>query len=80
MPAARCAASQPEHDAMNADQLKGKWKEMTGSVKAQWGDLTDDDVAEAGGEREKLAGKIQQRYGKSKEEAEREVDEFMAKH
>lgn len=65
---------------MNTDQLKGMWKEMTGKVKSQWGELTDDDVAEAGGDREQLAGKIQQRYGKSKEEAEREVDEFMAKH
>lgn len=65
---------------MNADELKGKWKEMSGKAKEQWGELTDDDIAEARGEREQLAGKIQQRYGKSKEEAEREVDEWMARH
>ena len=65
---------------MNWDQVKGQWKEMSGKAKEQWGDLTDDDVQEAAGQREVLAGKIQQRYGKSKEEAEREVDEFMAKH
>ena len=65
---------------MNADQLKGKWKETTGSVKSQWGGLTDDDVTEAAGERDELAGKIRQRYGKTKEEAERELDEFIARH
>ena len=65
---------------MNSDQLKGKWKEMSGKAKAKWGDLTDDDLKEAEGNREQLAGKIQQRYGKSKEEAEREVDDWMAQH
>ena len=65
---------------MNSDELKGKWKELSGKAKEQWGELTDDDIAEARGEREQLAGKIQQRYGKSKEEAEREVDEWMARH
>ena len=65
---------------MNSDELKGKWKEMTGKAKEMWGDLTDDDLKEAEGNREQLAGKIQQRYGKSKEEAEREVDDWMAKH
>lgn len=63
---------------MNSDQLKGRWKEMTGKVREQWGDLTDDENTEAAGEREQLAGKIQNRYGKTKEEALREVDEFMA--
>jgi len=63
---------------MNSDQLKGRWKEMTGKVREQWGDLTDDEITEAAGEREQLAGKIQNRYGKTKEEALREVDEFMA--
>jgi len=65
---------------MNSDQMKGSWKQMTGKVKEQWGDLTDDDIQQAAGEREQLAGKIQERYGKTKEEAEREVDEWMAKH
>ena len=65
---------------MNSDQMKGMWKELSGKAKAQWGDLTDDDLTEAAGEREQLAGKIQQRYGKSREEAEREVDEWMSRH
>ncbi|WP_370400448.1 CsbD family protein [Sulfitobacter sp. JB4-11] len=65
---------------MNWDQIEGKWKEMTGEVKAKWGDLTDDDVAEVNGNREALEGKIQAKYGKSKEEAKKEVDEFMNNH
>jgi uncharacterized protein YjbJ (UPF0337 family) len=64
---------------MNADQIKGKWKELQGEAKRHWGKLTDDDVKTAEGDRDKLAGKIQQRYGKSKEEAEREVNEWMDK-
>ena len=67
-------------EPVNWDQVKGQWKEMSGKAKQQWGKLTDDDVQEAGGQREELAGKIQQRYGKTKEEAEREVDEWVARH
>ena len=64
---------------MNVDEMKGKWKQLSGSVKEQWGKLTDDDIAEAGGDREQLEGKIQERYGKSKEEARKEVDTFMSR-
>ncbi|MEQ8404339.1 MAG: CsbD family protein [Oceanicaulis sp.] len=64
---------------MNADQIKGKWKELQGEAKRHWGKLTDDDVQTAEGDRDKLVGKIQQRYGKSKDEAEREVNEWMEK-
>lgn len=63
---------------MNWDQVQGNWKEMQGKARARWGELTQDDVAEAQGDREVLEGKIQQRYGKSKEEARREVDRWMA--
>ena len=63
---------------MNWDQIEGSWKQMTGKVKTQWGELTEDDVSEAAGNREQLEGKIQERYGKTKEEARREVDEFIA--
>ena len=65
---------------MNWDQIEGKWKELKGSAKAKWGDLTDDDLTEADGNREVLEGKIQARYGKTKDQARREVDEWMAKH
>ncbi|KQI70555.1 general stress protein CsbD [Loktanella sp. 5RATIMAR09] len=62
---------------MNWDQIEGKWKEMSGSVKAKWGELTEDDIAEVDGNREALEGKIQAKYGKSKEEAKKEVDAFI---
>ncbi len=61
---------------MNSDQIKGKWTQLKGSVKAKWGDLTDDDLAEIEGETEKLAGKLQERYGIEREEAKRRVDEW----
>jgi uncharacterized protein YjbJ (UPF0337 family) len=63
---------------MNWDQVQGNWKEMKGKAQTQWGDLTDDDLAQAEGNREALEGKIQQRYGKTKEEAREEVDKWMA--
>jgi len=62
---------------MNWDQVKGKWKETTGTVKAKWGELTDDEVAEIDGDREALEGKIQAKYGKTKEQAKKEVDDFI---
>lgn len=65
---------------MNWDQIEGKWKEFSGNVKAQWGELTDDEVAEIDGNREALEGKIQAKYGKSKEEAKEEVDKFLDAH
>lgn len=65
---------------MNWDQIEGKWKELKGSAKEKWGDLTDDDLTEANGNREALEGKIQARYGKTKDEARKEVDDWMAKH
>ena len=64
---------------MNWDKIKGNWKQMTGSIKSEWGDLTDDEVTEAEGDRDKLVGKIQERYGVAKEEAERQVDDFAAR-
>ncbi|MBB5723989.1 uncharacterized protein YjbJ (UPF0337 family) [Loktanella ponticola] len=62
---------------MNWDQVQGKWKEVKGNAKAKWGDLTDDDLTEIDGNREVLEGKIQAKYGKSKEEAKKEVDDFL---
>ena len=62
---------------MNQDTLKGQWKQMTGSVKERWGELTDNDMAEAEGNYDQLVGKVQERYGRSHAEAKREVDEWM---
>ena len=62
---------------MNVDQIKGKWEQVKGEAKVQWGKLTDDDLDQVAGNAQKLAGRIQERYGYEKERAEREVDEFL---
>ena len=63
---------------MNEDILKGKWKEIKGSVKAKWGNLTDDDLTEVEGIQEKLLGLLQTKYGYSKEKAEEEYKGFIS--
>ncbi|PHQ24172.1 general stress protein CsbD [Marinobacter guineae] len=67
---------------MNKDTIEGNWKELKGRVKEQWGKLTDDRLDEIAGKRDQLAGEIQQAYGVSREEAERQVKKFeeAAKH
>jgi uncharacterized protein YjbJ (UPF0337 family) len=62
---------------MNWDQVKGNWKQFKGRAKQQWGDLTDDDLEKIEGKRDELAGRLQERYGWEKEQAEREVDAFV---
>lgn len=64
---------------MNWDQVQGKWKEFKGQAQHKWGELTDDDLDKAEGSREEVEGKIQSRYGKTKEEAKEEVDKWLAK-
>ena len=61
---------------MNSDQFEGKWKQLKGSVKQQWGKLTDDDVATLSGKKDELVGKLQERYGYTKEQAETEANAF----
>lgn len=63
---------------MNADELKGKWKQLQGSAKEQWGKLTDDELSQIEGDRDQLVGKIQEKYGVAREEAERQVKEWRA--
>ena len=65
---------------MNADVLKGKWKQMRGDVKKWWGNLTDDDFDKIEGERDKLVGRIQERYGYAKDQAEAEVDRRLREY
>ncbi len=65
---------------MNWDQIQGKWKQFTGEVQSNWGKLTNDDLQEVKGDRTKLAGKLQERYGVSKEEADRQIDHWMEQH
>jgi len=62
---------------MNTDQLQGKWKQMKGTVKERWGKLSDDDIDVINGRNEQLVGKIQERYGVAKEDAQRQVDDWM---
>lgn len=63
---------------MNWDQIQGQWKQLKGSVQAKWADLTDDDLESIEGDGERLVGILQEKYGKSKEEAKKEVDEFLS--
>jgi len=62
---------------MNEDILKGKWRQLKGEVKSRWGKLTDDDVDRVEGDAEKLIGRVQERYGYQRDEAQREVDDFF---
>jgi uncharacterized protein YjbJ (UPF0337 family) len=61
---------------MNWDQIEGKWKQMKGSVRQKWGKLTNDDIDVIAGNQEKLTGKLQERYGISKEEAAKQIRDW----
>ena len=62
---------------MNEQIVKGKLKQLSGKIKAKWGELTDDDIQKAEGNREYLLGKLQEKYGLSKEKAEAQVRELL---
>ncbi len=62
---------------MNWDQVAGKWKQYKGQMKEKWGKLTDDDLDVINGKRQQLVGRIQERYGIAREEAEKQADEFV---
>jgi uncharacterized protein YjbJ (UPF0337 family) len=59
---------------MNRDEFEGKWRQLRGSVKAKWGQLTDNELDEVSGNFELLVGKIQEKYGQTREEIERQLD------
>ena len=63
---------------MNWDTIQGNWKQLTGQAKQQWGKLTDDDLQVVAGHRDQLSGKIQERYGIAKDEAEKQIKEWEA--
>jgi uncharacterized protein YjbJ (UPF0337 family) len=65
---------------MNKDQMAGSWKQIKGKVKEQWGKLTDDEIAQLEGHSEQLAGRLQEKYGLAREEAERQAREFREQH
>jgi uncharacterized protein YjbJ (UPF0337 family) len=62
--------------AMAWDQIEGNWKQFKGKVKETWGDLTDDELDQIAGKRDILLGKIQERYGMERDEAERKLRDF----
>jgi uncharacterized protein YjbJ (UPF0337 family) len=61
---------------MNWDQISENWKQVKGKVREKWGKLTDDDLTVIEGKRDQLIGKLQEKYGISKEEAEKQADEL----
>jgi uncharacterized protein YjbJ (UPF0337 family) len=63
---------------MNWDIVKGNWSQIKGEVRTKWGELTDSELEQAAGERDKLVGLLQERYGLAKSDAEAEVDRFVA--
>jgi uncharacterized protein YjbJ (UPF0337 family) len=62
---------------MNWDRVEGNWKEFKGKAQQQWGKLTSDDLDVIEGKRVELAGRLQQRYGYAKEQAEKEIDSWL---
>jgi uncharacterized protein YjbJ (UPF0337 family) len=62
---------------MNPEIFKGRWNELKGDIRTRWGKLTDDDVMQIQGQAEKLIGMLQQRYGYKREQAEKEINDFM---
>ncbi len=62
---------------MNEDILKGQWTQLKGRLRKQWGRLTDDDIDQIKGNRDILLGKLQEYYGKNREENERDVDTWL---
>jgi uncharacterized protein YjbJ (UPF0337 family) len=65
---------------MNADVFAGRWKELRGEMQNRWGELTHDDLQQIRGERDRLVGFIQKKYGRTREEAEAEVEEFLSRY
>lgn len=65
---------------MNWDQVAGNWKQFAGKAREQWGKLTDDDLTVAAGKRDQLLGRIQERYGITKEKAEEQMKAWESRH
>lgn len=65
---------------MNSHIIKDNWKQLAGKVKGQWGKLTDDEILQTKGDLEVLQGKLEEKYGYSKDKAKAEVDRFFEKY
>tara|TARA_R110002074_G_scaffold390237_2_gene574037 strand:- start:186 stop:458 length:273 start_codon:yes stop_codon:yes gene_type:complete len=70
------ADSKREESVMNNDIMEGNWKQLKGKVRENWGNLTDDEVDEIAGKKENFVGKIQEKYGMKRDEAEKEWDKL----
>jgi uncharacterized protein YjbJ (UPF0337 family) len=64
---------------MNWDRVEGNWTQFKGKVQQQWGNLTNDDLDVVEGKRKELSGKIQERYGVAKDEAEKQIDDWLTR-
>jgi uncharacterized protein YjbJ (UPF0337 family) len=76
-PGVRSRGPTEKEQSMNWDRIEGNWKQLRGKAQQQWGKLTDDDLTYVEGRRVELVGKIQERYGVAKDEAEKQVDNWM---
>jgi len=65
---------------MNWDRIEGNWKEFMGKAKQQWGKLTDDDLTYIDGRRDELSGRLQQRYGYAKDQADKEISTWLDRY
>jgi len=63
---------------MNWDRIEGNWKQAAGTVKEKWGKLTDNDITQINGKREQLEGKLQERYGYARDQAKKDVDDWLS--
>ena len=64
---------------MNWDRIEGNWREFKGKAKTQWGKLTDDDLSVINGRREQLEGTLQKHYGYAKDQARKEIDNWLSR-
>lgn len=65
---------------VNKDTIRGKWHQLAGKAKVQWSKLTDDELLRVEGNAEQLAGLVQERYGRTREQARKEVEDFLDRH
>jgi uncharacterized protein YjbJ (UPF0337 family) len=75
----RINATTTRRKNMNWDQVEGNWKQLAGKFREKWGKLTDSDLEVVAGKRDHLLGKLQEKYGLKREEAEKELDEHLSK-
>jgi uncharacterized protein YjbJ (UPF0337 family) len=62
---------------MNRDVFRGKWMQLRGNIKKQWGEITDDELDQIEGDMDRMVGKLQEKYGYTRDEAERHLDDFL---